>query len=248
MANHGNRIRRYMDEVGVEEVEEFIDACLSIEDLIDIHSPFIRRRDETSRYDFDGEQRAGRRRRPAAVPSQGLHGLVHQPARQAGGRGQRAGRQASRRPSRFPSSPSATCCCSCSSMPRSSPGRRDVLSIIRDEAYYFAPQGQTKIMNEGWASYWHSTIMTRQGARRRPTSSTTADHHSRHAGQLADAAQSLQARHRAVPRHRGPLEHAAQFGKEYDDCDDYGTQPRLGHATPAWAARRSSRSAASTTT
>ncbi len=28
MANHGTRIRRYMDEVGVDEVEEFIDACL----------------------------------------------------------------------------------------------------------------------------------------------------------------------------------------------------------------------------
>ena len=31
------------------------------------------------------------------------------------------------------------------------PWQRDVLSIVRDEAYYFAPQGQTKIMNEGWA-------------------------------------------------------------------------------------------------
>ena len=29
--------------------------------------------------------------------------------------------------------------------------QRDVLEIIRDEAYYFAPQAQTKIMNEGWA-------------------------------------------------------------------------------------------------
>ena len=29
---------------------------------------------------------------------------------------------------------------------------RDVLEIVRDEAYYFAPQAQTKIMNEGWAS------------------------------------------------------------------------------------------------
>src|ERR671935_3059102 len=56
MANHGNRVRRYMDEVGVEEVEEFIDACLSIEDLIDIHSPFIRRREENSRYDFHREK------------------------------------------------------------------------------------------------------------------------------------------------------------------------------------------------
>ena len=35
MANHGNRVRRYMDRFGVEEVEKFIDACLSIEDLID---------------------------------------------------------------------------------------------------------------------------------------------------------------------------------------------------------------------
>src|SRR5581483_3284146 len=41
----------------------------------------------------------------------------------------------------------------------------DVLSIIRDEAYYFAPQAQTKIMNEGWASYWHSSMMTRSKLR-----------------------------------------------------------------------------------
>ena len=54
-------------------------------------------------------------------------------------------------------------------MPRSKPWQLDVLSIIRDEAYYFAPQGQTKIMNEGWASYWHSTIMTRQRSGTRPT-------------------------------------------------------------------------------
>ena len=33
-----------------------------------------------------------------------------------------------------------------------------ILSIVRDEAYYFAPQMQTKIINEGWAAYWHSRI------------------------------------------------------------------------------------------
>jgi stage V sporulation protein R len=37
----------------------------------------------------------------------------------------------------------------------------DLLSIVREEAYYFAPQGMTKVMNEGWASYWHSTLMTK---------------------------------------------------------------------------------------
>ena len=44
MANHGNRIRRYMDRFGVEEVENFIDACLCVEDLIDIHASFIKRK------------------------------------------------------------------------------------------------------------------------------------------------------------------------------------------------------------
>src|SRR4051795_1193171 len=52
MANHGNRIRGHMERHGEETVENFIDSCLSLENLIDIHSPFIKRRDEVSRYDF----------------------------------------------------------------------------------------------------------------------------------------------------------------------------------------------------
>jgi len=36
---------------------------------------------------------------------------------------------------------------------------RDVLDIIREEAFYFYPQAMTKIMNEGWASYWHAELM-----------------------------------------------------------------------------------------
>src|SRR5262245_44987444 len=45
-ANNGNRVRRYMDRFGVETVETFIDACLSIEDLIDPHSTAIKRVDD----------------------------------------------------------------------------------------------------------------------------------------------------------------------------------------------------------
>jgi stage V sporulation protein R len=36
--------------------------------------------------------------------------------------------------------------------------QRDVLQIIREESYYFYPQFNTKIMNEGWASYWHAEL------------------------------------------------------------------------------------------
>src|SRR5205085_9447270 len=57
------------------------------------------------------------------------------------------------------------------------PWQRDVLEIVRDEAYYFAPQAQTKIINEGWASFWHSTIMTEKA--RQPWECVDyADHHS----------------------------------------------------------------------
>jgi len=37
--------------------------------------------------------------------------------------------------------------------------KRDVIEIVRDSAAYFRPQIQTKIMNEGWASYWHYTTL-----------------------------------------------------------------------------------------
>jgi stage V sporulation protein R len=35
----------------------------------------------------------------------------------------------------------------------------DLIEIVKREAYYFMPQIQTKIMNEGWASYWHYRLM-----------------------------------------------------------------------------------------
>ncbi|AGL01261.1 SpoVR family protein [Desulfoscipio gibsoniae] len=37
--------------------------------------------------------------------------------------------------------------------------QKDIISIIREEMLYFWPQMQTKIMNEGWATYWHMRIM-----------------------------------------------------------------------------------------
>ncbi len=37
--------------------------------------------------------------------------------------------------------------------------QRDILSIIREESLYFYPQIETKIINEGWATFWHARIM-----------------------------------------------------------------------------------------
>ncbi|CAM2827513.1 SpoVR family protein [Halobacterium salinarum] len=37
--------------------------------------------------------------------------------------------------------------------------QRELLELLRREAYYFAPQRTTKVMNEGWAAYWESMMM-----------------------------------------------------------------------------------------
>ena len=37
--------------------------------------------------------------------------------------------------------------------------KKDIISVVRDEAYYFMPQIRTKVMNEGWACFWHYKIL-----------------------------------------------------------------------------------------
>lgn len=38
---------------------------------------------------------------------------------------------------------------------------KDIINIVREETKYFLPQIETKIMNEGWASYWHYNILNK---------------------------------------------------------------------------------------
>ncbi len=39
------------------------------------------------------------------------------------------------------------------------PWQREIVRIIRKIAQYFYPQRQTQVMNEGWATYWHYTLL-----------------------------------------------------------------------------------------
>lgn len=43
--------------------------------------------------------------------------------------------------------------------PHLSDWEKDLLTIVDEETEYFIPQINTKIMNEGWASYWHKRIL-----------------------------------------------------------------------------------------
>jgi stage V sporulation protein R len=43
--------------------------------------------------------------------------------------------------------------------PRLEDWEKDLLTIVHEEALYFQPQMETKIINEGWACYWHREVM-----------------------------------------------------------------------------------------
>jgi stage V sporulation protein R len=217
MANHGNRIRRYMDRFGVGEVEQFIDVCLSVEDLIDIHSPFVKRFEEKNRYEFpahtETEEQPPQAQRfqaksymdPYINPKDRL--IPPEPERN----------DAAER--RFPGEPVRDVTLFLLENAPLKPWQLDVLSIIRDEAYYFAPQGQTKIMNEGWATYWHSTIMTRHGLQSGDVISY-ADHTS---GTLASSPTRLNPYKLGVELFRDIEDrwNRGCFGREFEECDDY---------------------------
>jgi stage V sporulation protein R len=96
--------------------------------------------------------------------------------------------------------------------------QQDLLSIVRDEAYYFAPQLQTKIMNEGWATFWHSRMMTRDLLQ----ASEVIDYADHHSGTVFNPPGGLNPYKLGLELFRDIEErwNRGQFGPEWEDCED----------------------------
>jgi len=109
MANHGMRIRRYAEKHGEDEVETFLDKCMSIDDLIDMHSVAIRRREEVSRYDFAPKEEEENKGTPSRARTTWTTTSTRaRPLR----RRKRSGRSCrSRRRATSRNDPRRTCCC-----------------------------------------------------------------------------------------------------------------------------------------
>src|SRR5262245_3666385 len=143
MANHANRVRAHMDKHGVDDVESFMDACLSIEDLIDIHSPGIKRREDKPRVVMpEGEEE---HELPGKFKSKYyMDEFVNPPAAiEAEMKRRQQEKKDARR--KFPEAQERDVLLFLLEYAPLENWQRDVLSIVRDEAYYFAPQAQTKI-------------------------------------------------------------------------------------------------------
>ncbi|MGB6041871.1 MAG: SpoVR family protein [Pirellulales bacterium] len=218
MANHGNRIRRYMDRFGVEAVEEFIDCCLCIEDLIDVHAIAIKRgSDREARYEFRGADEDREVSPPGKFQAKGYMDRYINPPEVLAEEDRRKQEELQQQVS-FPSQSVRDVMLFVLENAPLKAWQLDVLSIIRDEAYYFAPQGQTKIINEGWASYWHSTIMTQ----RQLEPNEVIHYCDHHAGTMASSPTRLNPYKLGLELLRDIEDrwNKGRFGKAYDECDD----------------------------
>jgi stage V sporulation protein R len=214
MANHGTIIRRYAEKFGYEIVENFMDVCLSIDDLIDYHSLFIKRHPMPRRMEVVEDEE-----RPAVprLRSKGyMEDFVNPPDFLEDQKKKMEENEEHRQ--RFPAYPEKDVLMFLIDNAPIQNWQKVVLSIIRDEAYYFAPQRVTKIMNEGWASYWHSTMMTEKCLK----DAELVDYADHHSGTLASHPGSLNPYKLGIELYKDIEErwNKGRFGKEFDDCDD----------------------------
>jgi stage V sporulation protein R len=146
MGDHSVRIRRYIDLMGKEKVELFMDLCLSLDTLIDPYLPLREHSNppETRSVHTPASERARR----------ALDALSLSPVATAEPESESEPRVRRCSPPTYDVLGFLT-----ENAPLES-WQHDLVDIVRAEAYYFSPQRMTKIMNEGWASFWHSRLLT----------------------------------------------------------------------------------------
>ena len=227
MANHSTRVRRHIERQGIDRVESFIDICLSLENLIDPMSPFIQRKGKP-RAESENETTGGEN---ATVPKlrakSYMDPYINPPEFMEAQRKRQQEKLEKDRVRRFPEEPQRDILQFLVENAPLANWERDVLEIVRDEAYYFAPQAMTKIMNEGWATYWHSKIMTEKACR----ASEIIDYADACAGILATGPGQLNPYKLGVELFRFIEDrwNKGRFGKEWNDCEDMAIKKNWDH-------------------
>jgi stage V sporulation protein R len=138
---HADRVRRYIEDpsIGIEKVEPILDAAHAL-------SLQCRRNLAIRKLSIEEErQRLLDAAQPREDPFHGLHR-----------------RREYREPDlkKLPPVPEEDILLFIAEHnPYLADWERDLLTIVHEETQYFLPQIETKIMNEGWASYWHREIL-----------------------------------------------------------------------------------------
>jgi stage V sporulation protein R len=211
MANHSIRIRRYIDKHGFEIVENFLDICLSIDNLIDSHAPFMEKK-EKPREPADESTTTPKLRSKDYMDS-----YINPPEFIESQTKKMKDEQDKKK--KIPANPEKDILLFLIESAPLEKWQQDILAIIRDEAYYFVPQAQTKIMNEGWASYWHSKIMTTRALQ----DSELIDYADHHSGTLASSPGRINPYKIGIELFRDIEDrwNKGRFGKDWEDVKDW---------------------------
>jgi stage V sporulation protein R len=170
MASAANRFREYEFKYGKQKVETFLDSVISIQEHI---NPY--------RYIKDAGFPVGSSKKGRCEAESCGRGGSCAGKSDCGGKGNWAvgdrketpyddlweldkrdssGGENEEKPKKFPEHPQKDLMLFIMNHARDlEDWQRDCISVIRDEMLYFWPQMETKIMNEGWATYWHLRII-----------------------------------------------------------------------------------------
>lgn len=146
MSATAERVKAYEHKYGREEVETFLDAVLAIQEHID---PSLMRPKLAWSIDDLEEEEVEKKK---ASQYDDLWNLDNRNKKQE--------RSNVRKKKKIPPQPEKDLLLFIEEYSRElEDWQRDILTMMREEMLYFWPQLETKIMNEGWASYWHQRIL-----------------------------------------------------------------------------------------
>ncbi|WP_138756502.1 SpoVR family protein [Paenibacillus sinopodophylli] len=156
MSATADRIHQYEMDHGTEAVEKFIDAILAIQEHVD---PTLIKPYQLDKKRYIEMVQKDSQRSEWNIPSSQYDDLWNlDPDRTAAAEAAAQSQAADAK--RFPPRPEKDVIWFIEEYsPTLQDWQRDILSMLRDEMLYFWPQIETKIMNEGWASYWHQRII-----------------------------------------------------------------------------------------
>jgi stage V sporulation protein R len=138
-AEHAGRVDKYIDKYGFEEVEHLMDVAFSLSYHIDWKKGLHRKRYSPKKIVHHKQKRGEfddlwyKKQKPTIIKR-----VIND---------------------KFPPHPEKDLLWFFTNYAPLEDWEKDVLDIVREEMFYFYPQIQTKILNEGFAVFWHARIM-----------------------------------------------------------------------------------------
>ena len=136
MANHATHVRKHIEKHGYDTVERWLDVCLSLEHLIDPHSMFLRRAPmDMPKTESKREEPVGRFR------SKDYLDRYINPPEVLAAEAKKLREEKAKYRHVSPAQPTRDVLLYLLEHARLEDWQADCLSIVREESYYFAPQG-----------------------------------------------------------------------------------------------------------